>query len=244
MSNTFRHRFLILAACAMAGLMAVALSARPARAQDQAPNGTRNEVRMDVDFTVLPKVLPDGSEAPASSAASSMPGEEPLPPEPDLPDATDAAPAQEPAPAQAQAQAPAAKATPAPEPAPVPEPAPAEGAEVPAITPAEGTGVIRSVTLDETAQGFSLKIVADRPVGRTAFMNLNNPRRLVVDILGKWSHRGGNVLRSEGEVKHVVMGEHPDHFRMVVHFRTPPKKALKPEIRTAGDELHVLVSLP
>ncbi|MGE4421706.1 MAG: AMIN domain-containing protein [Pseudodesulfovibrio sp.] len=244
MSNTFRHRFLFLAACAMAGFIVVVLSARPGPAQDQAPNAMRNEVRMDVDFTVLPKVLPDGSEAPASSAASPespMSGEETLPPDTNIQDTGDAAPDQTAAPA---AQAPAAKAEPAPEPAPAPKTTPAEEAGVPAITPETGTGVIRSVTLDETAQGFSLKIVADRPVGRTAFMNLNNPRRLVVDILGKWSHRGGNVLRSEGEVKHVVMGEHPDRFRMVVHFRTPPKKALMPEIRTAGDELHVLVALP
>jgi hypothetical protein len=40
------------------------------------------------------------------------------------------------------------------------------------------------------------------------------------------------------------MGEHPDRFRMVVHFRTPPKKNMTPEIRKTGDELHVLVALP
>jgi hypothetical protein len=237
MSNTFRHWFLFPAACAMAGLLALALTARPGLAQGQAPGGARNEmrneVRMDVDFTVLPSVLPDGSEAPASSAA---PPEEPLTPEPVLPDAADAAPSsEEPA---ANSPAPAAEAR------PTPKPAPAEQAEIPAVSPAKGPGVIRSVALDETAQGFTLKVVTDRPVGRTAIMNLDNPRRLVVDLLGKWSHRGGNVLRSEGVVKHVVMGEHPDRFRMVVHFRTPPKRALKPEIRTAGDELHVLVSLP
>jgi hypothetical protein len=234
MSISFRHWFLFLAASAMVGLVAVALSARPAPAQDKAPAGVRNEVRMDVDFTVLPTVLPDGSEAPASSAA---PPEEPLSPEPDLPGAAGTAtpaPAEEPAPAVAPAaQAPQA-----------PESAPAGRAEVPAITPVKGPGAIRSVALDETARGFAIKVVADRPVGRAEFMNLDNPRRLVVDILGKWSHRGGNVLRSEGAVKHLVMGEHPDRFRMVVHFRTPPKKALAPEIRKAGNELHVLVALP
>ncbi|OIQ50230.1 hypothetical protein BerOc1_02161 [Pseudodesulfovibrio hydrargyri] len=235
MSNTFRHWFLFPAACAMAGLLALALTARPGLAQGQATGGERSEVRMDVDFTVLPKVLPDGSEAPASSATSA---EEPLTPEPDLAEADGSA---TPAPTEQAAsdtRAPADNAEPAP------EPTPAEQAEIPAISPVEGTGAIRSVTLDETGQGFVLNVVADRPVGRTAFLNLDNPRRLVVDILGKWTHRGGNVLRSEGVVKHVVMGEHPDHFRMVVHFRTPPKKGLTPEIRKAGDQLHVLVDLP
>jgi hypothetical protein len=235
MSISFRHWFLFLASCAMAGLIAVALSARPAPAQDEAPDGVRNEVRMDVDFTVLPKVMPDGSEAPASSAA---PDEEPLTPETDLPGTADAA---APAPAETPAEdsaPPAAEATPAP------TPAPAEQTEVPAISTAKGPGVIRSVALDETSQGFAIKVVADRPVGQATFMNLNNPRRLVVDIPGKWSHRGGNVLRSEGAVKHLVIGLHPDRFRMVVHFRTPPKGNLTPEFRKAGDELHVLVALP
>jgi hypothetical protein len=241
MSNTFRHWFLFPAACAMAGLLALTLTIRPGLAQDQASegmrDGTRNAVRMDVDFTVLPKVLPDGSEAPATSAA---PAEEPLTPEPELQDAADAAP---PAPAEEPA-AETPTAPPAAEPRPAPDPAPAEQAEVPAIGPAEGPGVIRSVALDETGQGFAIKVVADRPVGQATFMNLNNPRRLVVDILGKWTRKGVNVLRSEGAVQHLVMGEHPDRFRMVVHFRTPPKKNVTPEIRKAGDELHILVALP
>jgi hypothetical protein len=241
MSNTFRHWFLFPAACAMAGLLALALTARPGLAQDETSegmrDGARHTVRMDVDFTVLPKVLPDGSEAPATSAA---PAEEPLTPEPELPDTADAAST---APAEAPAAAPAAQA-PAAETRPAPEPEPAEQAEVPAISPDKGPGVIRSVALDETGQGFAIKVVTDRPVGQTTFMNLNNPRRLVVDILGKWTRRGGNVLRSEGAVQHLVMGEHPDRFRMVLHFRTPPKKNVTPEIRKAGDELHVLVALP
>ncbi|WP_338669079.1 AMIN domain-containing protein [Pseudodesulfovibrio methanolicus] len=233
MSNTFRHWFLFPAACAMAGLLALALTVQPGLAQSQTTGGPRNEVRMDVDFTVLPKVLPDGNEAPASSAA---PPEEPLTPEQALPDAADAAaPSEKPA---------ANNRVPTAETRPTPKPAPAEQAEIPAVTPVKEPGVIRSVSLDESARGFTLKVVADRPVGQIAFMNLNNPRRLVVDFLGKWSHRDGNVLRSEGVVKHVVMGEHPDRFRMVVHFRTPPKKTLTPDIRKAGDEVHVLVALP
>jgi hypothetical protein len=229
MSITFRHCFLFPAACAMAGLFVLVLTTGPALARNAEPGETRNQVRMDVDFTVLPKVLPDGSEAPASSALSA---EEQLAPEPDLPGAPEPetpAPAEKPAADAAQAE---------------PAPAPEEQAEVPAVSPVPGTGVIRTVALDENARGFSLDVIADRPLGRASFMNLDNPRRLVVDIQGKWTHKGGNVLRSEGTVKHVIMGEHPDHFRMVVHFRTPPQKPLTPEIRKAGDQLHVLVALP
>ncbi|WP_319582440.1 AMIN domain-containing protein [uncultured Pseudodesulfovibrio sp.] len=233
MSKTFRHWFLFPATCAMAGLVALILTAHPGLAQDPTADTTRHEVRMDVDFTVLPKVLPDGSEAPASSAA---PNEETLDPEPAL---TDSADDQTPPPAEEPAAAAKAPAETLPKPA-----QPQQQTEIPAVSPVKGTGVIRSISLDETGQGFSLDVVADRPVGQATFMNLDNPRRLVVDMLGKWTYKGGNVLRSEGVVKHVVMGEHPDHFRLVIHFRTPPRKAVTPELRSAGDQLHVLVTLP
>ena len=215
MSNTFRHCFLFLAACLAAGFVVAPLCAGPARAQDRAGH----QVRMDVDFTVLPRVLPDGSEAPVPPAA----GETDAPP-------TDAA---EP---DAQAMA---------EPQPAQEAAaPAEQAETPAIDSPKGTGVIRSVTLDETAQGFAIKVIADRPVGQAEVMTLKSPARLVVDIPGSWTHKGDNVIRSEGAVKHLIMGLHPDRFRMVVHFRTPPAEALRPDVQRAGDQLRVLVALP
>jgi len=232
MSNTFRLWFLFLASCAMAGLVAAALTARPGLAQNKSPDGMRNdapsEVRMDVDFTILPKVLPDGTEAAVSP-------DEQLTPEPDLPNAAHTE-------TPRSAEDPAVN-TPAATVRPAPEPEDKEQTEIPAISPVEGTGMIRSVALDETAQRLALTVVTNRPVGRTTFMNLTNPRRLVVDILGKWTHKGGNVLRSEGMVKHVIMGEHPDHFRMVIHFRTPPQKDPTPEIRKAGDQLHILVDL-
>ncbi|WP_207260940.1 AMIN domain-containing protein [Desulfovibrio sp. Huiquan2017] len=223
MTKNFRLRILFLAACAMAGLAVAVLSIRPATAEET----VRHEVRMDVDFTVLPIVLPDGTEAPAESTA-------------DQPEAA-TAPEQPTSADQATAPAPESPADTA---GPEPAAEAANTAEIPAMAPVAGAGTIRSVVLDETAQGFSIQVVADRAVGQTAVIRLENPRRLVVDILGPWRYRGVNVLRSEGAVKHLVLGEHPDHFRMVVHFRTPPKKPVMPDIKKAGDELHVLVPLP
>jgi len=220
MSTTFRHCFLFLAACVAAGFVVAPLCAGPARAQDRAGH----QVRMDVDFTVLPRVLPDGSEAPVPPAVPS--GE------------TDTA----------QADAAKTDGRDAAEQQPAQEsPAPAEQveqAEVPAIDSPKGTGVIRSVTLDETAQGFAIKVIADRAVGQAEVMTLDAPARLVVDIPGRWTHKGDNVIRSEGAVKHLIMGLHPDRFRMVVHFRTPPAKTLRPDVQRAGDQLRVLVALP
>ncbi|EGB15756.1 hypothetical protein DND132_2553 [Pseudodesulfovibrio mercurii] len=217
MFKTFRHWFLFLAVCAAVVPAVAALSSRPAAAQDEA----RHEVRMGVDFTVLPVVLPDGTEAPAT------PAEPPL----DQPETVPAPEAAGPAPD-------------APQPDQQAKDAAAGQAEIPALAPVGGEGVIRAVTLDETALGFSITVVADRPVGEASIMHLDNPIRLVVDLPGAWRYRGGNVLRSEGAVKHLVLGEHPDRFRMVVHFRTPPKKRLEPDLQTAGNELHVLVAVP
>ncbi|WFS62843.1 AMIN domain-containing protein [Pseudodesulfovibrio thermohalotolerans] len=219
MSKTFRHLFLFLAVCAVTALAAELLSAR----QGLAENAARHQVRMAVDFTVLPMVMPDGSEFPVAPGLS-----------PDASAATSSVKTEESA---------SAEHTEKPKAEPAPAPAPVVG-ETPAMAPSEGPGLIRAVSLNETSQGFGIVVVADRALGDTAIMNLNDPNRLVVDILGTWRHKGDSVIRSEGVVKHLVMGEHPDRFRMVVHFRTPPEEPVRPDIQKAGEELHVLVALP
>ena len=232
MSKTFRQWVLFLAICAVAGFMVDTLFALPGTAGDEA----RNEVRMTVDFTVLPIVLPDGTEAPAEPAPVPEDNADQAAPAAEAPKAPEA-------PADMAEEAVAAGEAPVAEPAPVAtKPAPAPTAK--AVDEPAGTGQIRSITLDETGLGFSLMIVTDRAVGDTDVMHLTNPRRLVIDLKGKWNHKGANVLRSEGAVEYVVLGEHPDRFRMVVHFRTPPKGKLDPEIKKAGNELHVLVPMP
>lgn len=228
MSKTFRRWVLILAVCAAAGL-----SAHPSPAG--AEGGPRSQVRMSVDFTVLPVVLPDGSEAPAMPAAAPDQGGEtsPAPPAPEMP-----AP-------EAPAQEAAASETPAPEAQNAPEAKTApETAEAPEPAPA-GPGQILSVNLEETGSGIRLVIATDREAPDASYFNLDEPRRLVVDLPGKWTRKGGNVIRSEGPaVQHVVMGEHPDRFRLVVHFRTPPEGDLEPTFTRAENELFVAVPLP
>ena len=219
MSKTFRHLFLLLTVCAVTALAAGLLSARQGLADDAA----RHQVRMAVDFTVLPMVMPDGSEFPAAPGLAPEAPASAAPPE-----------AETPAPAESVEKAEAETA---------PAPVHADG-ETPAIAPSDGPGLIRAVSLNETSQGFGIVVVADRALGDTSFMNLSDPNRLVVDILGTWRHSGDSVIRSEGIVKHVVMGEHPDRFRMVVHYRTPPETPVQPDIQKAGEELHVLVALP
>lgn len=222
MSKTFRRWVLILAVCAAAGL-----SAHPSPAGTQ--GGPRSQVRMSVDFTVLPVVLPDGSEAPAMPAANPDQG---AGTSPDTPASEIPAP-------EIPAREAAASETPAPEANGAPE-----AVETPAPPPA-GPGQILSVDLEETGSGIKLVIATDREVEDNSYFNLDNPRRLVVDLPGKWTRKGGNVIRSEGPaVQHVVMGEHPDRFRLVVHFRTPPEGDLEPTFTRTENELFVAVPLP
>ena len=204
------------------------------------------QVRMTVDPTVLPLVGPDGeSQAPAEPAPPAKAGDEaapesaPAPPDAPAPapeSATTAEPAPAPASAPKPAQAP--KPTPKPAPAPVPE-------AKPAPVPAGKAGVITALALKSDADGFVLTITADRPVGDTSYLNLANPRRLVIDLRQPWTLRTRNVIRADGgAVRHVVAGEHPDRLRFVVHFRKVPGGKTEPEFTRSGNTLTVRVATP
>ena len=202
-----------------------------------------DQVRMAVDPTVLPLVGPDGEipaaaeGAPAAEPASAEPASAPEPsPVPESAQAPESAPEPASAPAPKPAPAPAAA------PKPMPEPAPAAAA-VP--VPAGKAGAITAVALKSEADGFVLTITADRPVGDTSYLNLENPRRLVVDLRQPWVLRTRNVVRADsGAVRHVVAGEHPDRLRFVVHFRKAPAGKIDPEFTRSGNTLTVRVAMP
>ena len=247
MVNFFgRHvgRAALLLASALAAFFL--LGAPPASA-----DGGESTVRMAVDPTVLPPVLPPQGMADAPPAKESTPpakvepstgvgfGESDLAPEgtapaaePEPPIITVVEPPMQPAPEE---PARAAKPAPQPEPAPAAKRAPAPTPDVP--------GTVRRVALTSTGHGFTLTLTCDRPVGDTTYMNLTNPRRLVVDLRQPWKLATRNVARAAtGMVRHVVAGEHPDRLRFVVHFRTPPKGALSPDFRRVGNTLTVTVN--
>jgi hypothetical protein len=236
MLRTFGQWFRFLGACVAVGfLVSTMYASQGATKGSETGEDVRNEVRMEVDFTVLPIVLPDGSESlPADSDA--IDGESTLPPESAVPQqaATEPSkPAPEPAP------------SPAPEPAPVPEPAPTpKPAPAPKPVAKTGPGAIQRVSLDESTDGFTITIRADRDMGDTSYMNLDNPRRLVIDLRGGWKLGTRNVVRSKGVVKHIVIGEHPDRLRMVVHFNTAPKGRLVPSFSRTGAVMKVKVEFP
>lgn len=224
MSRTFGQWFRFLAACMAVGFMVTTMYASLGVTKDE----VRNRVRMTVDFTVLPIVLPDGTEAPVvvEEDPTAIDGESSLPPDNGAPQAA------------AKPQPPAVSPKPAPKPKVAPEVAPKPVAAV------SGPSMIESIRLTESGDSFTITVQANRPVGDTTYLNLSNPKRLVIDLRDKWKFHKRNVIRSKGAVKHIVIGEHKDRLRLVVHFNTPPKGQLAPQFKRSGNTLKVSVPLP
>lgn len=254
-----------------------------------------NQVRMTVDPTVLPPVLPPGDETVKPKANA----DEPVAQEIELPDIENTTPLPKPPgkpatkkqkeKAEAKAKAEAAKgkaakeqktkaapkqkaqakktATQQPKPKAKPAPAPTKTAEKPAKTPAPkaaapkvqpgqeftpapvkalpGKDAVTGIQIDSGKDSFVLIIDCNRPVGDTTYINLTNPRRLVVDLREKWLLKTKYVHRSKGGmVEKVVAGVHKDRLRLVIYFNTPPKSNLTPEFVRSGNKLFVSAKLP
>jgi len=249
---------LVLALLFVAGPLLAAAPAQTAEAEGVV-------VRMAVDPTILPPVGgPDDAAGQGREAPAGQPAAQPSP----APEAGDqdgkAAPAP---PVVVDVDAPGRSAVPAPavgeqapaapeEPAKAQAGAPARPAPAPALAPAPGkpaassgkpgpAGVITAMALRSTPEGFELTLIADRPVGDTSYLNLSDPRRLVVDLRQPWTLKTRNVVRADsGPVRHVVAGEHSDRLRLVIHFRTPPARGIEPEFLRTGNRLVVRVRLP
>lgn len=218
MSKTFGKWAILLGLCLAIAIMANTTFAPSGDAE--AP--VRNELRMDVDFTILPMVLPDGTETPAQPANNQELGEPEIITPPEEPQ-TIAGPNQESIKSQPEIEQP----TPLAKTKPTPQ-----------------VGKVKKVAVKETDTGFVITIQTDRPVSDTSYINLNNPRRLVFDVIGSWEYNNTNVIRLNGSIKHVVVGEHKDRLRLVVHFSTPPENSVKPVVNIADTTLTATIVLP
>ncbi|NDV20124.1 AMIN domain-containing protein [Pseudodesulfovibrio sp. JC047] len=208
----------------------------------------RNKVRMEVDFTVLPMVLPDGSEATIPPVESDIDAVEIIPEsEAILLPENVTTPPSIPSPTAASApKKPLAK--PEPEPKQTPPlsqtPAPQITQKRPSQAQTDTSRRIHGITVSKTDTGFILTVQSNRPVTDTRYFNLTDPRRLVFDLIGPWKYDKTNVIRLSGPVKHVVIGEHPDKLRMVVHFSTPLQHPLTPTVTSTKNTLTATVVMP
>lgn len=223
MSRTTGQRFIFGFMILVAGLIVFVMHTGVGVTKD----GQHNQIRKPVDPTVLPIVQPDGSETlPVPEAAS----EEAIEPAPQETAKAPETPKQE---EVSQPQKPVVKPAP-----------PKNSASKPTVATKGNVGSVKAIDLKTTDTGFTITVSATNPIGDTSYINLTNPRRLVIDLREKWALKTKNVVRSSsGPVKHIVLGSHPDRLRMVVHFRTPPQAKLDPTFERTGNNLVVTVQM-
>jgi outer membrane biosynthesis protein TonB len=150
------------------------------------------------------KETPEPQQAPnASSQTSAAPLTDVTEPKTD---ASAAKPAEEPTAAQPETAAsppkkPEAKTAPEP-----PPPAPKDVARV------------REPHVDPDSQSLTVRITTEADIPACTWFTMENPRRIVVDVRGAWKCPGPSIYRPGAEtVKTVVIGEHPDRLRVVLH---------------------------
>ena len=94
--------------------------------------------------------------------------------------------------------------------------APAESRESAAGTKGR---VLRRVEIDDEDQGLSVGLVADGAVENFKVFGLDGPDRLVIDLKGDWKGPGRTEIPvGRKGVARVRLGQHPDHFRVVIDF--------------------------
>lgn len=84
---------------------------------------------------------------------------------------------------------------------------------------AAAKGVLRDVSVACDKGKVSVKIGLSATAGRVSWFNLNKPRRLVVDLHGKWKNKAKSLYRiKDCSVQKIVLGEHADKVRLVVYL--------------------------
>lgn len=214
-----RRRTMLAVLITITGVTAFLLGAVPGSTSADVENGG---VRMAVDPTVLPPILPPGQkEEQVADEDGSRPQDE------------EAATAQ-----SDDSVASPSKAEPNVSSKPQEKPRPKSVQK-------KGRGAIEDIDVVVADTSLTITVTCDRPVGATSYMNLDNPRRLVIDLRQPWVLEKKNVIRiNRSGVKYVVLGEHPDRLRLVVHFLKPFRQRLAPQFSRQGNKLIVTANLP
>ncbi|WP_027720277.1 AMIN domain-containing protein [Maridesulfovibrio zosterae] len=91
---------------------------------------------------------------------------------------------------------------------------------------------------------FSVQVPISATSGRIKWFNMQNPRRLVVDILGKWSNTGKSVyIYKNCVVNKIVTGEHPDKLRLVFYLDKPGlSKSIAPSVKKDSKKITIGLS--
>ncbi len=103
----------------------------------------------------------------------------------------------------------------------------AQGTSQPAasdpVTPAEleHENILRLVTVERRGGAMVLRFQADEPIGRYKYFTLNDPSRLVVDLIGEWEQKSPGVKVPQNELfRRIRFGRHDNKLRIVADLAT------------------------
>ncbi|NDV22429.1 AMIN domain-containing protein [Desulfovibrio sp. JC022] len=94
-------------------------------------------------------------------------------------------------------------------------------------------GVLGNVSVACKPGKASIEVVLSASAGKISWFNLAKPRRLVVDLHGKWQNKAKSLYRlKDCPLRKIVLGEHPDKIRLVFYLdkKGVPAK-IKPTVR-------------
>ena len=120
-----------------------------------------------------------------------------------------------------------------PEPTAKPQPKPESNKSAKSAAAASAGGDLKGVKISCRKKKAVINVAFSAAAGKVSWFNLESPRRLVVDIRGKWNNKVKSVYRVKNcPVSKVVLGEHPDKIRLVIYLDQKKFSAkFKPVVR-------------
>ncbi len=106
-------------------------------------------------------------------------------------------------------------------------------------------GIFGRIVTTCSVDNVTSKIPLSGTAGRVTWFNLQNPRKLVVDIRGRWENRGKSIYRLKGcPVEKIVVGEHSDKMRMVFYInKKDTPKRITPVIKKSAKGVTLSLNL-
>ncbi|ACS81445.1 AMIN domain-containing protein [Maridesulfovibrio salexigens] len=93
--------------------------------------------------------------------------------------------------------------------------------------------IVSKVSFACESSKASVDVALSAAPGKVSWFNLAKPRRLVLDLHGKWQNKAKSLYRlKDCPVQKIILGEHPDKIRVVVYLdeKAAPAK-IKPVVR-------------
>lgn len=102
------------------------------------------------------------------------------------------------------------------------------------------SGVAGFLSIKCEAGAIGIEVPLDADAGKVKWFNLDKPRRLVVDMAGKWESKGKSLYRLKNcGVEKVIVGEHPDKLRFVFYLKQEFPSKVAPTVKSISPGLFI-----